>query len=237
MKPSLPPKQIISRNPRTSSHSQNRYNRGSYNRTPYRRGDEHTSPKVKYIYEEVTWENFLDNRYTGKKTIRSSFIPYFFGQDGLKYWVLGSFVDYPQDILTDFGGTCIIYDPPLKKKQRDRGVLQQEHYQHQFGCALTELNEESKGLLVKPVLKSLGVGVGVQVYRGYDRIKNEYVWFVMVPVNYDEVSNVINMFPDTPNVLKKEKLGPLGFYAEVDMINKKHRTSRNLTDFVNYLRG
>ena len=227
MYPSLPPRKLQSRNPRTS----NSYHGQRYS---YRKGDEHTSPKTRYFYEEVSWEEFLDNRYTGNYTIRSSFIPYFLGPDGMKYWVLGSFSDYPRDILMDFGGTCITYVPPLSKKERARGDYQESHYQHQFGCALTELNEESKGLLVKPVLRSLGVGNGVQVYRG--KYRDEYVWFVMVPVNYNEMVNIVNVFVNTPNVLTKEKLGPLGFYAEMDIINKKHRTSRNLTDFVNYLR-
>ena len=199
----------------------------------YKNGNGYTIPKVKYTYQSVPWEVFIDNTYDTYKTVRSSFIPYVMIDDE-RYWVLGSFHDYPKDILMDFGGSCIIFDPPkkyLKKNQR-----QLRHYQHQFGCAMLELNEESKGLLVKPVMSSLGNGDGVSVYRGSDKEKREYVWFVMVPLDYDEVKNVIGKFDDAPYVLKGEKLGPLDVYKESEMLNKTHRTSRNLTDFVNYLK-
>ena len=35
--------------------------------------------------------------------------------------------------------------------------------------------------------------------------------------------------------LVKEKLGPLGFYLQGNVLNRVHRTARNLTDFVSFL--
>ena len=175
---------------------------------------------------------FMDNTYDIYKTVRSSFIPYV-TINNERYWVLGSFHDFPKDILMDFGGTCIIWDPP--KKLLSRGQQQKSHYQHQFGCAILELQEESKGLLVKPVLKSLGTQP-IDVFLGTNDFHKEYVWFVMVPLDYQEVKNIVNIFDKTVDVNKAEKLGPMGIYKESDILNKKFRTSRNLTDFVNYLK-
>jgi hypothetical protein len=193
--------------------------------------DKYTIPKIKYNYQVVPWEKFLENTYDGYKTVRSSFIPYVV-LNGEKYWVLGSFQDYPGDILMDFGGSCIVWDPP---RQYANGRQQRRHYQHQFGCAFLELNEESKGLLVQPVLRSLGTSKPV-IYRGINNQYREYVWFAMVQLDYPEIQDIISRFPSAPYVLKKEKLGPIGLYKESDVINGKYRTTRNLTDFLDFLR-
>lgn len=229
----IPGQKVQGRNPRTLSrknwdNAKDIVSKGS----EWRKGDNYTVPKVRYEYKPVTWPVFLDNTYDGYHTVRSSFIPYVI-IDNEKYWVLGSFHDFPKDILMDFGGSCILYDPP--KKYLHRNQRQLRHYQHQFGCAMLELNEESKGLLVKPVLKSLGTNE-VSVYRGTDSNKREHIWFVMVPLDISEVTPIIEAFPTSPYVLKGEELGPLGIYKESDIIKGLHRTSRNLTDFVNYLR-
>lgn len=228
MRPSqkIPQQKVQGRNPRTTSRRNN-----TLKNVERIKGDNYTIPKTNYTYEKVSWEVFLDNTYDGFHTVRSSFIPYVM-IDNERYWVLGSFHDFPKDILMDFGGSCIIFDPPRKYLIHNQRQLR--HYQHQFGCAMLELNEESKGLLVKPVLQSLGTNQ-VSVYRGSDNYKKEYVWFVMVPLDYNVVKNVINEFPNAPYVLKGEKLGPLDFYKESDMLNKERRTSRNLTDFIDYL--
>lgn len=192
-----------------------------------RKGDEYTIPKVKYTYEKVSWETFMNNNYNGYKTIRSSFIPYIMINDE-SYWILGSFVDFPNDILTDFGGSCIVYDPPIKYLRKHE--KQTRNYQHSFGCAMLELNEESKGLLVKPVLKSLPRD-DTLIYRGVDRQRKEYVWFVFVNVDYEEAKLAIANFDRAPDVVI-EKFGPINFYRGKDVIEGKHRTSRNLTDFI-----
>ena len=222
---SIPSSKII-RNPRTLS------KRNWDNiRTERRKGDSHTIPRDSYEYEMVSWKLFLGNTYDGYKTVRSSFIPYVMINNE-KYWLLGSFHDYPKDILADFGGSCIIFNPP--RNQLKRGQSQSRYYQHQFGCAMLELNEESKGLLVQPVLKSLGEKEPT-IYRGVNHKRKEYVWFVMVGLVHDTNKNIPNVFEKVPYVLKGEKLGPLDFYKEFDILNNKYRTSRNLTDFVRYL--
>ena len=194
----------------------------------------YTQPTTEYEYVKMPWEAFLDNTYTGYKAVRSSFVPYVV-HNGNRYWVLGSFHDYPKDILTDFGGSCIIWDPPRKYAQDRR---QRRDYQHQFGGAMLELNEESKGLLVQPVLKSLGTQKPV-VYRGTYEKKKEHVWFVMVELDYEETLNVVSKFADAPYVLKDEPLGPIDFYKESLIVksDSPYRTSKNLTDFVGYLRS
>ncbi len=202
---------IVYRNPRTSKN------------IPGKRGENYTIPRTKYKYELVSWEHFMNNTGDNYKTVRSSFIPYVI-KDKKRYFVLGSFHDYPRDILMDFGGSCILSPRNLR------------NYQHPFGCAMLELNEESKGLLVKPVLKSLGTS-SPYIFKGIDHKRREYVWFVMVKLNYPEAKDIIDVFDKTPLVLKGEKLGPLDLYLEADIYSKKYRTSRNLTDFMNYLKG
>ena len=224
-KKSIPTEHKTARYPRTQN-----IRNDQKQRNIQRNIDNWTIPRVKYEYEIVPWEVFLDNTYTGYKSVRSSFIPYV-TIDNKKYWLLGSFHDYPRDILMDFGGSCVIWDPPREHAQ---GKHQQQHYQHQFGCAMLELNEESKGLLVQPVLRSLGT-VKPVVYRGTDHRNKEYVWFVMVPLPYEVIKNIPAEFETAPYVLKTEKLGPLGFYQESKLLNNNYRSARNLTDFINYL--
>ena len=198
-----------------------------------KKGNQYTVPRIRYNYERVSWETYMQNKYDGYLTVRSAFIPYVI-IDNERYWLLGSFHDYPGDILMDFGGNCIVWDPP--RSQLKRNQRQKRNYQHQFGCAVLELNEESKGLLVKPVLSSLGNPYNqdnILIYRGTSHHKKEHVWFVMVPINYEEAMNVIQIFP-TIKLLNYEKLGPLGIYRERDILAKYHRTSRNLTDFVDF---
>ncbi len=199
-----------------------------------RPGDNYTRPKVKYEYRNVTWEEFISDRYTGYKSVRSSFIPIVI-IDEERHWLLGSFHDFPNDILMDFGGSCIKWDPPRKYAH---GRTQSKNFQHQFGCAMLELNEESKGLLVQPVLHSLGTNKPV-VYRGTNRDRKEYVWFVLVQLPYEKVTNIPHEFEVSPYVHEEEKLGPLGFYKEREILGKnfQHRTAQNLTDFINYLRS
>jgi len=223
----IPSQKIITRNPRTT----NVIVRSNCVIT--REGDQYTIPKTIYNYQIVPWEAFLDNTYTGYKSVRSSFIPYV-NILNERFWLLGSFHDFPRDILMDFGGSCVLWDPP---KEFAQGRYQSKNYQHQFGCAFLELNEESKGLLVQPVLKSLGTSKPV-VYRGTDDKTKEHVWFVMVELEYESVKNITRDFDAAPYVLKGEELGPLDFYKEVELldIKSKYRTARNLTDFINYLR-
>ena len=218
MKYSIPQKRLETRNPRTSSVLSSK---------DFRKGDQYVIPRVRYDYQQSNWKNYMSNEYDGYRTIRSSFIPYILYKDQ-KYWILGSFHDFPKDILMDFGGSCKLFDPPTGRKQKI-------DYQHRFGCAILELNEESKGLLVRPVLKSLGL-VNPDIYRGLDRTKKEDVWFVLVELDPKDIIDLSERFERAPKVLKGEELGPLDFYSEQEIIDKKYRTSRNLTDFVDSLR-
>ena len=220
MLPALPKRQ-----PRTQG------NRSSQTRSTGH-GEEHTVPRFTYQYEQVSWEVFMDNTYDGYKTVRASFIPYVKHQEE-EYWLLGSFYDFPRDILTDFGGSCIIFDPPPQYLKP--GGKQFRYYQHAFGCAVLELNEESKGLLVKPILAALGTQE-IIVFRGTDNKRKEYIWFILIPLDYAILRSVIDKFESTINITE-EKLGPLDLYKLSDIINRKFRTSRNLTDFVNFLRS
>ncbi len=229
----IPKQQVQTRNPRTLDiKSLSKLTTVKSAPTNIKPSDNYTIPKVRYKYEQVSWEVFMDNTYDTFKTIRSSFVPYVMFNNK-RYWVLGSFYDFPRDILMDFGGSCVLFDPPREFLQPNQ--RQMRNYQHQFGCAMLELNEESKGLLVKPVLKSLGTD-GARVYRGSDNTKREYVWFVMVQLDHHEVKPLVDKFESAPYILKGEKLGPLGFYKESDILNKVYRTTKNLTDFVNHLR-
>lgn len=214
----IPQQYGLTRKPRTSS--KNRWVRDD------KKGNRFTIPKINYKYSPVSWELFLNNIYDGYTTVRSSFIPYVV-IDNEKHWLLGSFHDFPRDILMDFGGSCIIYSQG-KNYQYSQG----KNYQHQFGCAMLELNEESKGVLVQPVLKSLGEKKPI-IYRGVNTKVKEYVWFIMVELNYNMVKDIPIKFLKAPYVLKGEKLGPLDFYKESDIVSK-YRTSRNLTDFMRY---
>lgn len=223
---------IQKRKPRTISAEQGEIRAPRLQGLPSLPGHGYTIPRSTYRYEQVSWEVFMDNTYDGYKSVRSSFIPYVIA-NGEYYWLLGSFYDFPRDILTDFGGSCIIFDPP--KKYHQMGGKQFRHYQHAFGCAMLELNEESKGLLVKPVLASLGTNQ-ITVYRGTNDKYKEYVWFIMVPLDYQIVKPIMDRFIHTPDISIDEKLGPLDLYRVSDILSGKHRTSRNLTDFVNYLR-
>jgi hypothetical protein len=189
------------------------------------KGEEYTVPRTRYKYKRVSWAEYMDKTPEHAFTRRSSFIPYTYINNE-KYWLLGSFHDFPKDILMDFGGSCIIG--------------KHDDYQHQFGCAVLELNEESKGLLVQPVLKSLGTEDPI-IYKGVSRprrkgSKDIYSWFVMVRLDYNDIKDIPDKFQRAEYILKGEELGPLGFYRESDILLGKHRSSRDLTDFVSYLK-
>ena len=213
----------ISRGPRTSA------------RRKESAEERYTIPRKKYDYKKVSWDEYMSNTYDGLVTIRSSFIPYSV-KNGKTYWLLGSFHDYPRDILADFGGSCIIYDPPMQYLRK--GENQIKNYQHQFGCAMLEVFEESKGFLTQPILKSLGENDKNKfiIYKGENRRDREKIYFFFVPLNYNEIDNMLNTI-NTTRSSTKERFGPIDFYLESEMYSRKYRTSRNLTDFLDWLTG
>ena len=72
--------------------------------------DFYTRPQYEndfYEYEISDWNSYMeDSVYPKYSTVRSSFIPYTVIYNE-KYWVLGSFQDFPNEILADFGGKRI----------------------------------------------------------------------------------------------------------------------------------
>jgi len=176
-------------------------------------------------YEIVDISYIYDNRNAIK---RSSYIPYIV-TNGERYWLLGSFHDFPQ-IKVDFGGKC-------NMKSRETG----------YDCATRETNEETSNVLTEYILPQIKNKNLITVYRGYN--KNQY------RSNYNEGSNVFIMIDMTNNIdvldvinnkidlawsekpdPKSEVFGPLGFYKEQDILNGSVLTSFALTDFVNKFR-
>lgn len=182
-----------------------------------------TLPKTKFAYREVTMEQMceLDEEY---RLVRSSIIPFVIVR-GEKQWILGSFHDYERTgnpILTDFAGTCENIDrkdkcPPMH-------------------CALRELIEESKGLLVNPVLKSLNNRDKIAIFEGRNDFLKEKIYFIFVDVEYEEVWNVPEYFARTDRLDGREKLGPIHFYPQSEIKKFTFRTAKNITDFIYFLR-
>lgn len=195
----------------------------------------YTTPKIRYNYRKLSWDDYISNRYNGYRTERSSIIPVTrIGEE--IHWLLGSFWDFPKEILSDFGGNCRTWEPPAKKGQ-PRPRDQERNRQAPLSCSTIELWEESKGLLVKPVLKALGSlpNNDIYIYEGLDGRKKERVIFMLLFINYDEISNIPYEF-ETIKDNRFERLGPLDFYKEEDLLRGKYLTSRNLTDFINFLK-
>jgi hypothetical protein len=182
----------------------------------------YTVPKKNYQYEKITWDDYIRNKHDGYVNVRSSIIPVTVVNDE-DYWLLGSFHDYPNYICSDFGGSCILKEGRERNKQAP------------FGCAITELHEESKGLLTQIILKSIGTTQkeDLQIYLGKATRPEEKLFFFFVPVNYEEVRPIIDLFNNTPDI--DEKFGPLAFYHQDDILKKKVLTTHHLTDFINFL--
>jgi hypothetical protein len=184
-------------------------------------------PDVRYEYRQVKQEelcNFRDGEY---KLFRSSIIPVVNIQ-GVNHWMLGSFADYTNEanpILTDFAGRCERID--LKEVCPATS------------CALRELQEESKGLLVVPIQEAMKNPRNVAVFEGINEEKREKVYFLFVSLKYEHVKDIPTLFSETDmsemNKNKKEQLGPIAFYKQSDVKSFKYRTAKNLTDFIYFL--
>jgi len=147
-------------------------------------------------------------------------------QNNQRYWLLGSFHDFPNEILADFGGKCGITIGKGKYK----------NYQKPFGCAMLELHEESKGLLDRIVMASLA-SVAPEIYVGINHKYRIKVWFVQLYISPESANYVIQNFAQSPSVVK-EKFGPIGLYLYRDILyNGDFKTTHNLTDFLNYIRS
>ncbi len=180
-----------------------------------------TLPKTKYAYKEVSMAQMCEpDEY---KLVRSSIIP-LVDVRGEKNWLLGSFHDYEKTgnpILTDFAGTCENID-------RNKGCPA-------TACAIRELSEESKGLLLQPILKSMNDKNKVAIFEGRNGVYKEKVYFIFVSVEYEEVWNIPEYFARTNRLDGKEKLGPIHFYPQSEIKKFTFRTAKNITDFLMYL--
>ena len=184
----------------------------------------------KYRYERINnIANINDAISKSEWLVRSSYIPYIV-IDGTKYWLLGSFFDFPE-IKVDFGGKC----------ERGEGPIP---------CASRELQEETRGVLNEPVRRALADGRGT-IYKGYnlarsDKNRNKRVIFIMVDMtDYLEDLDEIQKEIEQSERITNEKFGPLDFYREPDVLrgmdtrknNNRIYTSLALTDFTKSFRS
>lgn len=186
----------------------------------------------KYIrlwnWELSNFNEFIHRDFKNNITIRAGCIPYTIIDDK-NYWLMGSFVD--KEVLTDFGGNCELAfsQNPLNRKLNDK------NFQIPLGCILNEIDEESKGLLLKPILNSLA-NIEPIVYRGrktYTRNHSE-IWMMFVYLTPAVVLDFIKKFPRT-QALTDELFGPIALYSDEDIISGQYDVSPNLQDFIHFL--
>lgn len=187
----------------------------------------YTTPRNNFKYSKITFDEYMNNIDDGYATTRSGIIPMVHYR-GRNYWLLGSFHDYPGKLLMDFGGGTLINEKVAGKFEKNR--------QTPFGGAMLELQQESKGLLTLPVLKSLGSykKEEIEVYVGKDYNSKTKVYFLIVFLPLEEVVGIPKKFSETPDA--DEAFGPMGFYEESEIINKKYLTTHVLTSFIDYTR-
>lgn len=178
-------------------------------------------PQDNYKYNEVSWDTYCKD----KNVLRSGVIP-IVKIDGLNYWLLGNFHDYEETdmpILSDFGGRC---------EEKDvKGICPAAD------CMLRELHEETKGLLSYKVKESMEQG-NLAVLKGTNYYRGPNVYFVFVELDYEDVRNISEEFKKKPwesESGKTENFGSLGFYRQKDVKSGRYRTSKNLTDLLDYM--
>lgn len=194
-------------------------------------------PVEVFQYREIAPDTLLYNQERNindrraPKTWRSGIIPVVKIQ-GEQYWILGSFWESfaAGRILTDLGGKC--------KWNKESPLV----------CALRETKEETKGLLNPIIEKTIEKGKeSYTIFEGYNKKRNQNIYFYFVFVDYEDVKDIPYQFSQIYELPVKDKngkfnkgeerLGPLGFYKQSDILNRKERTARNLTDFVSFLNG
>ena len=172
-------------------------------------------PQYRYKYKEVSWEDYCED----KNVWRSGVIPVV-KIDGFNYWLLGSFHDYENTnnpILSDFGGAC---------EEKDKGRCTA------YSCARREMLEETKNLLPGLVHAAISRG-DVAILKGENLDFKESIYFIFVELEYEDVKDISEQFKNKE--WPKENFGNLGFYSQKDIKSGKYRTSKNLTDFLDYL--
>lgn len=196
-------------------------------------------PVEEFQYREISPETLLYNqeRNSRIKTWRAGIIPVV-KIGGEQHWLLGSFWENfsAGRILTDLGGKC-----------KNQG----NNKESPLSCALRETREETKGLLnpviEKAIYNSQEKKGNYTIFEGYNKKRNQNIYFYFVFVDYEDVKDIPYQFSQIYELPIKDKngkfqkgeerLGPLGFYKQSDILNRKERTARNLTDFVSYLNG
>jgi len=174
-------------------------------------------PVKSYNYREISWDEYCKN-----SVFRSSIIPVV-KMGNVNYWLLGSFRDYEnskEPILSDFGGKC-----------EEEDIYESKSGCPALTCARRELHEENKGLLTELVNTAINKG-NLAIIQG--KTYEDNVNFIFVELDYDEVKNIPREFK-TVEWDGEELLGNLNFYKQSDLKTGRYRTSKNLTDLLQYL--
>lgn len=175
-------------------------------------------PAKTYRYKMASWEEFTND----KSASRVGIIP-IINVEGDNYWLLGQFHDYvktPDPILSDLGGQC-------------------EKSENSYDCLFRELREESNEKLTNLIRRNLEDAVEnrswMQIYKGFHGGKSpDTIYFIFVNTEYNEFLNNPRLY--TENTGKTgESFGSRSFYNQQDLLNRRYRTAKNLTDFINYL--
>ena len=197
-------------------------------------------PSEYYEYKEVN-QNFAKSNYENYRVGRSGIIPVV-RIDKNNLWLLGSFWENFKEgrILTDFGGKCenITNKDKRYSKTKDKGKEKEKEVinaESPLECALREMREETKGLLNKPIENAIQKGT-YTIFEGSNGEKQRRIYFYFVFIDYEDVKDIPDLFLTTPKTVS-ERLGPLNFYKQSDILSRRYRTARNLTDFVSFLNG
>lgn len=188
----------------------------------------YTTPRQSFVYKRIPFEDYMSKSKDDYATTRSGIIP-LVAYNGITYWLLGSFHDYPGEILMDFGGGTVIEEKIKGKWEANR--------QYPFGAAMLELEEESRGVLTLPVMKGLGAYKGktnIIVYEGKDPSRKEKVYFLIVPIDPVDGLAAPEKFNQAPS--RGENFGPMGLYPEIEVIDGKYKTTHVLTGFLEYMK-
>ncbi len=181
-----------------------------------------TLPSISYDYSEVSLESVIKMKSSENIIYRSSFIPVTI-INGEYYWLLGSFHDYPDNILSDFGG---------KYEKYDKNIIE---------CASRELNEESLGVLSSYVSDAIKNPKNLAIFKGTNEKTKTELYFTFVYIAYKNIKDVPKNFEikqkrkieeDKHEKKSSEKFGNMNFYKQSDIHNFNYMLSKNLTDLI-----
>jgi hypothetical protein len=206
--------------------------------------EKYTKPETNYIYEISSFEDFVSTDKSDYVTVRTGIIPYTIINDEI-YMLLGKWGD--MDIYSDFGGDCTLYSDkyryPKVYHYKDKPPGSQ---QYRFGCALAEFQEETRGYLTKSLLYSLATYDNI-IYRGrHDRKQLKYynkgqyekeeVWYLLVYMDPSILENFVSVYPTLPVGDPYKSSALVGLYPSNDIMNSNMMFSKNVMDFITFLR-